>query len=55
MPRDGRLKLHKSKRNSNGTYSIGKTWPLEELQVIEVIQVRDAHQSHLTSSPRASP
>jgi hypothetical protein len=34
--RDGRLKLHKSKRNSNGTFSIGKTWALEELQMLHV-------------------
>lgn len=35
---DGVLKLHKSKRNSNGTFSIGKTWGLEELMALEVAQ-----------------
>ncbi|SCV68918.1 BQ2448_1938 [Microbotryum intermedium] len=34
--RDGRLKLHKAKQNSNGTFSIGKTWPLEHLSQVEV-------------------
>ncbi|KAL8293183.1 hypothetical protein RQP46_000877 [Phenoliferia psychrophenolica] len=34
--RDGRLKLHKAKENTNGTFSIGKTWGLEELRQIEV-------------------
>ncbi|KDE03286.1 hypothetical protein MVLG_06216 [Microbotryum lychnidis-dioicae p1A1 Lamole] len=34
--RDGRLKLHKAKQNSNGTFSIGKTWPLEQLTQVEV-------------------
>ncbi|KAI5474704.1 Exocyst complex, component Exoc1 [Pseudohyphozyma bogoriensis] len=34
--KDGRLKLHKAKENSNGSFSIGKTWPLEELRSIEV-------------------
>lgn len=38
--RDGRLKLHKAKQNSNGTFSIGKTWPLEQLSQIEVAKVR---------------
>ncbi|KAK4053149.1 hypothetical protein OIV83_001884 [Microbotryomycetes sp. JL201] len=36
--RDGRLKLHKAKQNSNGTFSIGKTWPLEEMRSVEVIK-----------------
>ncbi|GAA6036999.1 hypothetical protein JCM8097_005501 [Rhodosporidiobolus ruineniae] len=34
--RDGRLRLHKAKQNANGSFSIGKTWALEDLQRIEV-------------------
>lgn len=40
--RDGRLKLHKAKQNANGSFSIGKTWGLEELRVVEVSKVRGA-------------
>ena len=32
---NGRVRLHKSRENANGTFSIGKTWPLEELRHIE--------------------
>ncbi|BGP23018.1 exocyst complex, component Exoc1 [Rhodotorula toruloides] len=34
--RDGRYKLHKAKQNANGSFSIGKTWALEDLQRVEV-------------------
>ncbi|GAA5904040.1 uncharacterized protein JCM6883_002064 [Sporobolomyces salmoneus] len=34
--RDGRLRLHKAKQNANGTFSIGKTWNLEDLRQVEV-------------------
>lgn len=37
--RDGRLKLHKAKENTNGTFSIGKTWGLDELRQVEVARV----------------
>ncbi|GAA6011560.1 hypothetical protein JCM11491_004688 [Sporobolomyces phaffii] len=30
--RDGNLRLHKAKQNANGTFSIGKTWNLEDLR-----------------------
>lgn len=33
---DGKLWLHKSKRNNNGTFSIGKSWSLTELMGLEV-------------------
>ena len=39
VDRDGLVKIHKSKRNSNGTFSIGKFWDLRELMAIEVVQV----------------
>ncbi|KAH9982337.1 exocyst complex component Sec3-domain-containing protein [Lactifluus volemus] len=29
--------IHKSKMNSNGTFSVGKTWKLHELRAIEVV------------------
>ncbi|BFZ54801.1 GTP-Rho binding exocyst subunit [Savitreella phatthalungensis] len=31
----GRLRLHKSRANDNGTFQIGKTWMLDDLQRIE--------------------
>ncbi|KAI8935164.1 hypothetical protein NX059_007757 [Plenodomus lindquistii] len=31
----GRVKLHKARENANGTFSIGKTWPMEELSAVE--------------------
>ncbi|CAG8783713.1 16098_t:CDS:2, partial [Acaulospora morrowiae] len=34
---NGKLCLHKSKRNANNTFSIGKTWSLEEIRCIEVL------------------
>ncbi|KAF1935098.1 hypothetical protein EJ02DRAFT_460660 [Clathrospora elynae] len=31
----GRVKLHKARENENSTFSIGKSWPMEELSAIE--------------------
>lgn len=31
----GRVRMHKARENSNGSFSIGKTWNLEELSAIE--------------------
>ncbi|KAK3998288.1 exocyst complex component 1 [Cladorrhinum sp. PSN332] len=33
--KSGRVRVHKSKENPNGTFSIGKTWFLDELTAIE--------------------
>ncbi|KAK2594681.1 hypothetical protein QQS21_007590 [Conoideocrella luteorostrata] len=33
--KSGRVRLHKSKENANGTFSIGKTWNLDDLSHIE--------------------
>ncbi|PHH89012.1 hypothetical protein CDD83_6759 [Cordyceps sp. RAO-2017] len=33
--RSGRVRMHKSKENTNGTFSIGKTWNLDDLSHIE--------------------
>ncbi|KAI2633434.1 exocyst complex component Sec3-domain-containing protein [Xylaria nigripes] len=33
--KSGRVRMHKSKENSNGSFSIGKTWDLNDLSVIE--------------------
>ncbi|KAB5542977.1 exocyst complex component Sec3-domain-containing protein [Coniochaeta sp. 2T2.1] len=33
--KSGRVRLHKSKENPNGTFSIGKTWNLDDLSAIE--------------------
>ncbi|KAI0249489.1 exocyst complex component Sec3-domain-containing protein [Lactifluus subvellereus] len=34
---DGDGFIHKSKMNSNGTFSVGKTWKLHELRAVEVV------------------
>src|SRR5258706_13569333 len=39
VPRAGAARIHKSKANSNGTFSIGKTWNLEDLRSLEVLSV----------------
>ena len=36
---DGNGFIHKSKLNSNGTFSVGKTWRLQELRGVEVVNV----------------
>ncbi|KAK4101579.1 hypothetical protein N658DRAFT_523688 [Parathielavia hyrcaniae] len=33
--KSGLLRIHKSKENPNGTFSIGKTWKLEDLSAVE--------------------
>ncbi|KAI2466839.1 exocyst complex component Sec3-domain-containing protein [Annulohypoxylon bovei var. microspora] len=33
--KSGRVRMHKSKENANGSFSIGKTWDLNDLSVIE--------------------
>ncbi|KAI1437067.1 exocyst complex component Sec3-domain-containing protein [Xylaria sp. CBS 124048] len=33
--KSGRVRVHKSKENSNGSFSIGKTWDLNDLSAIE--------------------
>ncbi|KAK3394919.1 exocyst complex component Sec3-domain-containing protein [Podospora didyma] len=33
--KSGRVRIHKSKENANGTFSIGKTWFLDDLTAIE--------------------
>jgi len=32
--------IHKSKLNTNGTFSVGKTWKLAELRGVQVLDVR---------------
>ncbi|KAF2171210.1 hypothetical protein M409DRAFT_50678 [Zasmidium cellare ATCC 36951] len=32
----GRVRMHKARENNNGSFSIGKTWNMEELSAIEV-------------------
>lgn len=33
--KSGRVRMHKARENANGTFSIGKTWVLDDLDVIE--------------------
>ena len=35
----GRVYLHKAKRNSNQTFSKGKTWNLEDLRAVRLEEV----------------
>ena len=35
VKRSGRVRLHKARENNNGTFSIGKTWVLDDLIAIE--------------------
>ncbi|VDB99589.1 unnamed protein product [Peniophora sp. CBMAI 1063] len=37
----GHAFIHKSKLNSNGTFSVGKTWQLQELRGLEVMSGKD--------------
>ncbi|KAK3316052.1 exocyst complex component Sec3-domain-containing protein [Apodospora peruviana] len=43
--KSGRVRLHKSKENPNGTYSIGKTWFLDDLSAIESFTSPTANQN----------
>jgi hypothetical protein len=40
--RTGRVRIHKSKENSNGTFSIGKTWNMDDLSRVESYTGPDA-------------
>lgn len=33
--KSGRVRMHKARENLNGTFSIGKTWPLDDLSAVE--------------------
>lgn len=35
VKKNGRVRMHKSRANDNGTFQIGKTWNLEDLQKIQ--------------------
>lgn len=39
VQRTGRVFIHKAKRNSNLSFSKGKTWYLEDVRVLEVMGV----------------
>ena len=41
----GRVRLHKARENNDGTFSIGKTWPLEDLSAIH------AYDAFIPQSP----
>ncbi|TFY55999.1 hypothetical protein EVJ58_g7900 [Rhodofomes roseus] len=40
---DGSGFIHKAKFNCNGAFSVGKTWRIEELREIEVINEAQCH------------
>lgn len=43
--KSGHVRMHKARENLNGTFSIGKTWPLDDLSAVE------SFNSGATSSP----
>ncbi|KAF4965915.1 hypothetical protein FSARC_6329 [Fusarium sarcochroum] len=44
--KSGRVRLHKSKENANGSFSIGKTWNLDDLTRIESYTGPEASPNH---------
>ncbi|KPM34752.1 hypothetical protein AK830_g11832 [Neonectria ditissima] len=44
--KSGRVRMHKSKENTNGTFSIGKTWNLDDLSHIESYTGAQVNPSH---------
>ncbi|CAH0048359.1 unnamed protein product [Clonostachys solani] len=44
--KSGRVRMHKSKENPNGTFSIGKTWNLDDLTHIESFTSPQANPQH---------
>ena len=46
MRKSGRVRVHKSKENPNGTFSIGKTWFLDDLTAIESFTSSTATPNH---------
>lgn len=44
--KSGRVRVHKSKENPNGTFSIGKTWFLDDLSAIESFTSPTANPNH---------
>ncbi|KAM0426649.1 hypothetical protein ACHAPT_007965 [Fusarium lateritium] len=44
--KSGRVRLHKSKENANGSFSIGKTWNLDDLTRIESYTGHEANSNH---------
>ena len=54
--RSGRVRMHKARENSNRTFSIGKTWVLDDLDVIESFTnaVPQTHEQQQNKS-RAGP
>lgn len=51
MNKHGRPLLHKGKKNSNGTFSKGKTWQLDDMRVLEQIGVSPHEEGVVCESP----
>ena len=49
----GRVRMHKARENSNGSFSIGKTWNMEELSAIESYSTSAPAQSDREAQDRA--
>ena len=52
VTRYGKVVIHKAKRNTNMSFSKGKTWSLEDVQQIEVFGV-SARLDHLDAHSRS--
>ena len=37
----GRIQVHKARENTNGTFSVGKVWPFEDVQAVESYSSRE--------------
>ena len=46
VKKSGRVRMHKAKENGNGTFSIGKTWVLDDLAAIESFTGPRAEQTN---------
>jgi exocyst complex component 1 len=49
----GRVRMHKARENNNGSFSIGKTWNLEELTAIEAFSGPEPPQNEKEAQHRA--
>lgn len=47
--------IHKSKLNSNGSFSVGKTWKLSELRGVEVLNVSPSVWCCFAQDPHRHP
>ncbi|KAK0944801.1 hypothetical protein LTR29_003614 [Friedmanniomyces endolithicus] len=49
----GRVRMHKARENNNGSFSIGKTWNLEEMSAIETFSSADSTTATAPPPPQS--